>query len=233
MCGPGLRLSSLAWATAPVPARGPLLVVANHPGLFDALALFAAIAREDLVVLAARRPLLDALPNLRARLLAIESGASTGAAVRAAVRHLASGGALLHFPAGCIEPDPRLAAPSKPLLHAWKPGVDTIVRATLRTGAELRAVPMLVSGVVSRRASSLASAVTRSDVATDALVPLVQLTLPGFGDVDVQVHVGEILRPAASGDVARTLRRALLDLSDGATGVGRGGGGNGAGSSLP
>src|SRR5918997_5534347 len=36
-----------------VPDEGPLLLVANHPGLADTVALFAAIAREDLRVVAA------------------------------------------------------------------------------------------------------------------------------------------------------------------------------------
>jgi acyltransferase-like protein len=46
-----------------VPTEGPLLLVANHPGLADALALFATVPREDLRVVAAERPFLAALPN--------------------------------------------------------------------------------------------------------------------------------------------------------------------------
>src|SRR5215203_4542397 len=46
-----------------VPREGPLLIAANHPGLGDSLALFATIPRTDLRVVAAVRPLLDALPN--------------------------------------------------------------------------------------------------------------------------------------------------------------------------
>src|SRR5207249_3834750 len=39
-----------------VPARGPLLVVANHPGLSDAVALLAALGREDAWIVAADYP---------------------------------------------------------------------------------------------------------------------------------------------------------------------------------
>src|SRR5207245_3642710 len=44
-----------------VPARGPLLVVANHPGLSDAVALLAALGREDTWIVAANYPFLRAL----------------------------------------------------------------------------------------------------------------------------------------------------------------------------
>ncbi|MDQ3942830.1 MAG: glycerol acyltransferase, partial [Actinomycetota bacterium] len=46
-----------------VPRVGPLLLVSNHPGLADAVALFAAMPRDDLRVIAADRPFLEALPN--------------------------------------------------------------------------------------------------------------------------------------------------------------------------
>src|SRR5260221_7195882 len=62
---------SIAKAASSLPQRAPLLVLSNHPGIYDALILFAGIAREDLTTLAARRPLFDALPNLAARLLMI------------------------------------------------------------------------------------------------------------------------------------------------------------------
>jgi hypothetical protein len=207
-------------ATAPVPARGPLLVVANHPGLYDALALFAAIAREDLSVVAAERPLFRALPNLQQRLLAIEPGLGAAVVLRRAVTHLEEGAALLHFPAGRIEPDPRMAAPGEPLLCDWRAGVDTLVRGAERARPDLRVVPVAVSGVLSGRARALAGALARRKGLTDAIVPLLQLTFPGFGDVDVRVHVGPIFSAAelVHGRPSDVLRPALLALVEGARG---------------
>ena len=90
-----------------VPRGGPLLLVSNHPGLADAVALFAATPRDDLRVIAADRPLLEALPNTSRYLLTVtETSAGRSGVVRAAARHLRGGGAVLTFPGGRIEPDP-------------------------------------------------------------------------------------------------------------------------------
>ncbi len=183
-------------------------MVANHPGLFDALALFAAIGRDDLATLAARRPLFDALPNVRRRLLAIEPGAAGGLALRRALHHLRRGNALLHFPAGRIEPDPRVAPPGTPLLQPWKPGLDVLLAAAARTCPDLRVATALVSGVISRRALAAAGALARANGLTDALVPLLQLSLPGFKDVAVRVRFGPVELPGA----AASLRlRAIIE----------------------
>jgi 1-acyl-sn-glycerol-3-phosphate acyltransferase len=182
-------LLPLASVAAPLPVEGPLLVISNHPGLFDALALFAAIGREDLSILAARRPLLSALPNLARRLLMIDPGASGSVALKKALRHLRQGGALLHFPAGEIEPDPRVAPASDPLLRPWKPGLPTLLAAASRARPEMKVAAAMVSGVISPRALSLASLAGGEKSRTaDAIVPLLQLTFRGFGDVDVRVR---------------------------------------------
>src|SRR5215212_8815222 len=90
-----------------VPRDGPLLLVSNHPGLSDAVALFASTPRPDLRVVASEWPLLDVLPNPSRHLFTIaENPARRLGAVRAAARHLRGGGALLNFPAGRMEPDP-------------------------------------------------------------------------------------------------------------------------------
>jgi hypothetical protein len=59
-----------------VPGEGPLLFLSNHPGLSDAVALFTAIARPDLRVIAAKWPLLDALPNTSRSLIMVTKGSS-------------------------------------------------------------------------------------------------------------------------------------------------------------
>src|SRR5512139_1088187 len=46
-----------------VPANGPVLFLANHPGMADTISLFAAIDRPDLRIIALDRPFLASLPN--------------------------------------------------------------------------------------------------------------------------------------------------------------------------
>src|SRR4051812_18972579 len=55
--------------TGPTVATGPCLILANHPGAYDAFALMSAIGRRDLLVLAADRGFLRALPRLSEHLL--------------------------------------------------------------------------------------------------------------------------------------------------------------------
>src|SRR5512135_1786963 len=57
-----------AYGRENLPASGPLIVLANHPGLSDTLCLFAAINRPDLRVIAVDRPFLRALRNISAHL---------------------------------------------------------------------------------------------------------------------------------------------------------------------
>ena len=100
----GLR----TWGAEQVPAHGPVVVLANHPGMTDTVALFCSLAhRPDLRVIALDRPFLRALPHVARQLIFLPGDASGRmAALRAGARHLQEGGALLTFPAGEIEPDP-------------------------------------------------------------------------------------------------------------------------------
>jgi hypothetical protein len=217
---PGGPLLPIERERASLPPAGPLLVLSNHPGLLDVMLLFAAIGRDDLAVLAARRPLLTALPNLSRHLLSIDPGAAGAVALKKAVRHLQAGGALLHFPAGLIEPDPRIAPAGTALLLPWKPGLEILTSAAARWPRPLAIVPAVVSGVLSKRALALAGALGRGDGLTDALVPLLQLTFPGFSDTDACVRFGAATS-GAPGVVPR-LREELAALAAAARGISAG-----------
>lgn len=129
-----------------IPHQGALLFVANHPGLYDALALFASLPRDDLRIVAAKRPFLQALPHTTRYLLDVQQASSSQLKlVRQASRHLHQQGALLLFPGGKIEPDPSLLPNSAAALDAWSDSMDLFVRLM----PDLTIVPTVVSGVLS------------------------------------------------------------------------------------
>ncbi len=128
-----------------VPPEGPLLLVANHPGLADALALFATVPRRDLRVVAAERPFLAALPNTSRYLISVsEASPRRFGAVRVATRHLRDGGAILTFPGGKIEPDPAVLPGAVEALERWSESLDLFARLV----PGLTVVPAVVSGVI-------------------------------------------------------------------------------------
>ena len=52
-----------------VPSGGPLLIVANHPGLCDVLTILATVRRDDMRIVAAEYPLLRALTGINRHFL--------------------------------------------------------------------------------------------------------------------------------------------------------------------
>ena len=77
------------------------LALSNHPGMTDTLALFAALNRPDLKVIALDRPFLMALPNMSRQLFFVKDDpTSRMKLVREVSGHLRNGGAALTFPAG-------------------------------------------------------------------------------------------------------------------------------------
>lgn len=200
-----------------VPREGPLLLVSNHPGLADAVALFAATPREDLRVVAAERPLLEALPNTSRHLFTVDE-ASPGrlGVVRSVARHLRRGGAVLTFPGGKIEPDPALLPGAIPALEHWSASVDLFARRT----PGLVVVPVVVSGVVS--AAALGNPLTRlrrEKRDREWLAATLQMLAPGPRDVTVRVSFGRAIAArggtAVSGAVVAEARRLMESLGAG------------------
>lgn len=128
-----------------LPTSGPVLVLANHPGLSDTLCLFAAIQRPDLRVLALNRPFLQALPNVsRLLFFSDDTAEQRMRAVRQTAAHLKQGGAVLTFPAGEIEPDADVYGGAVESLSRWTDSAGIFLRFAPQT----QVVPAMARGVL-------------------------------------------------------------------------------------
>lgn len=128
-----------------IPPTGPVLLLSNHPGMVDTLALFAAIARNDLRIIALNRPFLQALPHTSTKLFYVsDNPGERMAVVRKVSGYLRNGGAVLTFPAGRIEPDPAVYPGARQSLETWTDSAGVF----LRFAPETQIVPALVSSVL-------------------------------------------------------------------------------------
>jgi hypothetical protein len=196
-----------------VPTRGPVIVLSNHPGLADTLCLFAAIDRIDLRIIAIDRPFLRALPNTSARLFYVgEDAAHRMSAVKRTSAHLRSGGAVMTFPAGEIEPDP----------DAYQGAIESLARWTDSAGVFLRfapqaaIVPAVVRGVVWKRlATNPLVTLKRPRAERERLAAALQLMshlLLHTKPVDVTVEFGQPLELGEGS--ARSMESIHAELLD-------------------
>jgi Acyltransferase len=194
-----------------VPRGGPLLLVSNHPGLADAVALFAATPRDDLRVISADRPFLEALPNTSRHLLTVaETSAGRLGVVRAATRHLRGGGAVLTFPGGRIEPDPAILPGAVEALDRWSSSGDLFARLV----PGLVVVPVVVSGVISPSAlRNPLIHLRRRRRDREWLAATLQVLVPALRNVDARVEFGSPIHAesGAVGDAVIEETRRLME----------------------
>jgi hypothetical protein len=140
-----------ARGTVHVPRRGPVLIAANHPGAYDVVALIAGSGRDDIKIIASGVPFTRALIATSPHLIYVNPD-NPGApdrmvAIRAGIRHLQDGGALLIYPSGIVDPDPDIAPGLAASIDTWSGSLDIFLRRAPQTCV----VPVIVSSVLSRR----------------------------------------------------------------------------------
>ena len=124
------------------------LALSNHPGMTDTVALFAALNRPDLRIIALDRPFLNALPQTTSHLFYVhDDPAKRMTLVRQVSAHLKKGGAILTFPAGRIEPDPDVYPGAVESLKEWTDSVGVFVRMA----PDAAILPVLVRSVVAKK----------------------------------------------------------------------------------
>ena len=128
-----------------IPAEGPLLILANHPGAYDGPLIAASLPRQDLKIIVSTVPFLQSLPHFHSYLIEVTREASDGMrGARQAIRHLRQGGALLTFPSGIVDPDPDVLPGAQQALEDWKPSIELL----LRRAPETQVVIAIASGVL-------------------------------------------------------------------------------------
>jgi len=198
-----------------VPSRGPVVVLANHPGMTDTVALFTSLAsRPDLRVIASDRPFLRALPNVVRQLILLPDDARGHMAViRTAARHLQEGGALLTFPAGDIEPDPATFGPQRAVasLESWSDSFALFARSAPMA----RFVPALVSNVISPEAQRHPfTRLRRTAHNREKLAAAMQVALPRYHGLVARVAFGSasVARPGSARELGESISEQMRDL---------------------
>ncbi len=129
-----------------VPSSGPLLVVANHPGMIDCLLITANLPRPDLKIVASAMPIFTELQAMKNHLIyTTRNTFERLTVVREAIQHLHDDGAVLIFPRGVIEPDPAVLQGAAESLNKWSRSLEIMIRKV----PETQVMVTIVSGVIS------------------------------------------------------------------------------------
>jgi hypothetical protein len=191
-----------------------LLVVSNHPGLTDTVALFASLPRKDLSIVATDRPFLRAISETSKHIIYLKSQSDFQiTALREVVRRLSEGGAVLLFPAGRIEPDPAIAPDASASLEGWSKSLGLIVKLA----KDVRVLPAIVSGVSSPTAQRHPlTRLRRARKDREKIGAVLQIVLARYRSVDVRIAFGKPLGMAellAGGEGAEAITRVIIRSS--------------------
>lgn len=130
-----------------IPRTGPLIIASNHPGTYDSLIIAACLPRDDLRIISTQIPFLENLPAARDHLIFAPRDVHARMVVlRECIRHLRAGGALLLFPSGSMDPDPRVMSGAEGFLPKWSRSLDLLIR----TVPDVQVVVTIISGVLAR-----------------------------------------------------------------------------------
>lgn len=131
-----------------LPKRGPLLIASNHPGAYDFLIILSNLQRDDVKIITSTVPLVDQIPHVADHFIPVTREAHQGmTGFRQALRHLRSGGTLVTFASGIVDPDPDLLPGAIEALREWKPSLALLLKKV----PDCQFVVDIVSGVVSPR----------------------------------------------------------------------------------
>jgi len=118
-----------------IPTSGPLIVASNHPGAYDSLVITSNLPRDDIKIIV-NIPLdfISELPSTLPHFLyAPPDPHIRMTVVRSALKHLKSGGAVLLFASGRIDPDPACMPGAEHEFDRWSRSLEFFLRRVPNT----------------------------------------------------------------------------------------------------
>ncbi len=124
-----------------MPMSGPHLLISNHPGGLDSVAILSCIPRADIKVLVSDVVLMRKLDYLNRHSIFVDFKALGGmSALREAISHLNQGGILLLFARGEVEPDPACFPGAVESIDKWSPSLEIMLRKSPSTSVQILSV---------------------------------------------------------------------------------------------
>jgi len=170
-----------------IPQNGPLLLASNHPGALDSLAILSCLPRDDTKVLLSDVGFTRAFTDARRYFIFVapEAGCRI-AALRASIDYLQSGGAVLIFPHGDVEPDPEMGPGASLSLKNWSRSVEIMLQRVPESWLQVA----IVSGVLARKFVRNPIVKIRKDWARkQKLAEVIQLSWQVLFPRSVRTHV--------------------------------------------
>ena len=118
-----------------IPTTGPLIICSNHPGAYDSLVIASNLPRDDIkIVVNIPLDFINEVPaTLSHFLYAPNDPFVRMSVVRSAIKHLKSGGALLVFASGRIDPDPTTMIGAEDEISRWSRSLELMLRSVPET----------------------------------------------------------------------------------------------------
>lgn len=146
-----LEVKTASEGVSNIPKTGPAIILANHPGAYDSMAIGSLIPRTDLKVIVGKTRLFQVLPHIHPQMIyASQEPSENMNALRQAICHLNQGGILLQFGSGLIEPDPALHPLGESVFKRWSQSIEVFMRKVPDT----QLIPTIASNVLLARFAS-------------------------------------------------------------------------------
>lgn len=124
-----------------IPKQGPLIVASNHPGAYDAIAILSRIPRPDIKIVVSDVPFFRNIPSVSRLMIFTPPGSyQRMTAVREMIRYLKSGGAILIFPSGLVDPDPAFMPGAEKALDLWSRSLSLALKNVPNTKIQVAIV---------------------------------------------------------------------------------------------